>query len=43
MMRLVIRFIEEKLGLIVNIIKIKVIRFNDFNMKFLGFGFFKDF
>ncbi|ERN51189.1 group II intron reverse transcriptase/maturase [Alkalihalophilus marmarensis] len=41
-MRSVTRFIEEKLGLIVNTTKTKVTRPNDPNMKFLGFGFFKD-
>lgn len=42
-MRSVTRFIEEKLGLIVNATKTKVTRPNDPNMKFLGFGFFKDY
>ena len=42
-MRSVTRFIEEKLGLIVNVTKTKVTRPNDPNMKFLGFGFFKDY
>lgn len=41
-MRSVTKFIEEKLGLIVNSSKTKVTRPNDPNMKFLGFGFFKD-
>ena len=42
-MRSVTKFIEENLGLIVNATKTKVTRPNDPNMKFLGFGFFKDF
>lgn len=42
-MRSVTRFIEEKLGLIVNASKTKVTRPNDPSMKFLGFGFFKDY
>ncbi len=42
-MRSVTKFIEEKLGLIVNITKTKVTRPNDPTMKFLGFGFFKDY
>jgi group II intron reverse transcriptase/maturase len=41
-MRSVTRFIEEKLGLIVNSTKTKITRPNDPEMKFLGFGFFKD-
>jgi RNA-directed DNA polymerase len=42
-MRSVTKFIEEKLGLIVNSTKTKVTRPNEPNMKFLGFGFFKDY
>jgi RNA-directed DNA polymerase len=42
-MRSVSKFIEEKLGLIVNTQKSRVIKPNDPNMKFLGFGFFKDY
>lgn len=42
-MRSVSKFIEEKLGLIVNVEKSKVTRPNDPNMKFLGFGFFKEY
>src|SRR5690606_22402747 len=42
-MRSVTRFIEEKLGLIVNASKTKVTRPNDPSMKFLVFGFFKDY
>lgn len=42
-MRSVTKFIEEKLGLIVNTTKTKVTRPNDPTMKFLGFGFFKDY
>lgn len=42
-MRSVTKFIEEKLGLIVNSTKSKIVRPNDPNMKFLGFGFYKDF
>lgn len=42
-MRSVTKFIEEKLGLIVNATKSKVIRPNDPDMKFLGFGFFRDY
>lgn len=42
-MRSVTKFIEEKLGLIVNSTKTKVTRPNDPTMKFLGFGFFKDY
>ncbi|MFE8696032.1 group II intron reverse transcriptase/maturase [Cytobacillus sp. FJAT-53684] len=41
-MRSVSRFIEEKLGLIVNVEKSRVTKPNDPDMKFLGFGFFKD-
>lgn len=42
-MRSVSRFIEEKLGLIVNMEKSKITKPNDPKMKFLGFGFFKDY
>jgi group II intron reverse transcriptase/maturase len=42
-MRSVTRFIEEKLGLIVNATKTKVRSPLDPTMKFLGFGFFKDY
>ncbi|UAC49028.1 group II intron reverse transcriptase/maturase [Bacillus aquiflavi] len=42
-MRSVTRFIEEKLGLTVNVEKSKVTKPNDPDMKFLGFGFFKDY
>lgn len=42
-MRSVTKFIEEKLGLIVNSTKSKIVRPNDPSMKFLGFGFYKDF
>lgn len=42
-MRSVTKFIEEKLGLIVNAEKSRVIRPSDPDMKFLGFGFFKDY
>lgn len=42
-MRSVSKFIEEKLGLIVNVSKSKTTRPNDPNLKFLGFGFFKDY
>lgn len=42
-MRSVTRFIEEKLGLVVNVTKTKVTRPNEPSMKFLGFGFFKDY
>ncbi|MFD1737691.1 group II intron reverse transcriptase/maturase [Bacillus salitolerans] len=41
-MRSVTKFIEEKLGLIVNVEKSRVITPNEPDMKFLGFGFFKD-
>src|SRR5690625_7366217 len=37
------RYIEEKLGLIVNLTKSKVTKPNNPDMKFLGFGFFKDY
>lgn len=39
----VTKYIEEKLGLIVNTTKSKVTKPNNPNMKFLGFGFFKDY
>ncbi|MCY1107142.1 reverse transcriptase domain-containing protein, partial [Shouchella clausii] len=42
-MRSVTTFIEEKLGLMVNATKTKVTRPNDPTMKFLGFGFFKEY
>src|SRR5690625_657046 len=42
-MRSVTRFIEGKLGLIVNMTKSKVTKPNNPNMKFLGFGFFRDY
>nr|WP_307345341.1 group II intron reverse transcriptase/maturase [Metabacillus malikii] len=42
-MRSVSRYIEEKLGLIVNVEKSRVTKPNDPDMKFLGFGFFKDY
>ncbi|MEK4146206.1 group II intron maturase-specific domain-containing protein [Robertmurraya sp. FSL W8-0741] len=42
-MRSVSRFIEEKLGLIVNVEKSRVTKTSDPDMKFLGFGFFKDY
>jgi RNA-directed DNA polymerase len=42
-MRSVTKFIEEKLGLIVNPQKSRVTKPNDPSMKFLGFGFFKDY
>lgn len=42
-MRSVTKFIENKLGLIVNATKSKITRPNDPSMKFLGFGFFKDY
>ncbi|MGP4042643.1 group II intron reverse transcriptase/maturase, partial [Gracilibacillus sp. D59] len=42
-MRSVTKFIEEKLGLIVNSTKTKVTSPRDPDMKFLGFGFFKDY
>ena len=41
-MRSITQFIEEKLGLIVNTTKTRVIKTGDPNLKFLGFGFFKD-
>lgn len=39
-MRNVVRFIEDKLGLIVNAEKSKIVRPNNPEFKFLGFGFF---
>ncbi|MGM0839061.1 MAG: group II intron reverse transcriptase/maturase [Bacillota bacterium] len=42
-MRSVSRYVEEKLGLIVNVEKSKVTKPDDPDMKFLGFGFFKDY
>jgi len=42
-MRSVSKFIEEKLGLIVNAQKSRVTKPDDPSMKFLGFGFFKDY
>lgn len=42
-MRSVSKYIEEKLGLIVNSQKSRVTKPTDPNTKFLGFGFFKDF
>lgn len=42
-MRSVSKFIEEELGLIVNVQKSRVTKPNDPSMKFLGFGFFKDY
>ncbi|TKC16726.1 group II intron reverse transcriptase/maturase [Robertmurraya kyonggiensis] len=42
-MRSVSRFIEGKLGLIVNVEKSRVAKPNEPDMKFLGFGFFKDY
>lgn len=42
-MRSVSRYIEEKLGLIINVEKSKVTKPDDPDMKFLGFGFFKDY
>lgn len=42
-MRSITKFIEERLGLIVNTTKSKVTKPYDPDMKFLGFGFFKDF
>jgi hypothetical protein len=41
-MRSVTRFIEEKLGLKVNVIKTKITKPNDPDLKFLGFGFYWD-
>src|SRR5699024_5885806 len=42
-MRTVTRYIEEKLGLVVNMKKSKVTKPNHPDMKFLGFGFFRDY
>src|SRR5699024_6366362 len=42
-MRSVTKYIEEKLGLVVNVTKSKVSRHNNPDMKFLGFGLFKDY
>src|SRR5699024_8496622 len=42
-MRSVTSYIEEKLGLIVNPTKSKINKPNNTDMKFLGFGFFKDY
>jgi len=42
-MRSITRFIEEKLGLVVNADKSKVTNPNNPEFKFLGFGFFKDY
>lgn len=42
-MRSVAKFIEEKLGLIVNSTKSKITKPNNPEMKFLGFGFYRDF
>ena len=42
-MRSVTKYIEEKLGLLVNTTKSKVTKPNNPNMKFLGFGFFMDY
>lgn len=42
-LRSVTRFIEEKLGLIVNATKTQITKPNNPNMKFLGFGFFRDY
>ena len=42
-MRSVTKFIEEKLGLIVNANKSKITRPYNPEMKFLGFGFFRDY
>ena len=41
-MRSVSKFIEEKLGLIVNVRKSRVIKPTDKEMKFLGFGYYYD-
>jgi group II intron reverse transcriptase/maturase len=41
-MRSVTRFIEEKLGLKVNVSKTKITKPNDPDLKFLGFGFYWD-
>lgn len=42
-MRSVTKFIEEKLGLIVNSTKSKIVKPHDPEFKFLGFGFYQDF
>lgn len=42
-MRSITEYIERKLGLIVNMTKSKVTKPNNPDMKFLGFGFFKDY
>src|SRR5699024_3668076 len=42
-MRSVTKYIEEKLGLVVNVTKSKVSRPNNPDMKYLGFGFLKDY
>ena len=42
-MRSITKFIEEKLGLIVNTSKSKITKPYDPTMKFLGFGFYKDY
>src|SRR5690625_81070 len=42
-MRSATRFIEEKLGLVVNTTKSRITKPNNPDMKFLGFGFFKDY
>lgn len=42
-MRSVVHFIEEKLGLIVNAEKSKIVRPYDPDLKYLGFGFYKDY
>ncbi|MGX7026047.1 group II intron reverse transcriptase/maturase [Vagococcus hydrophili] len=40
-MRSVTKFIEEKLGLIVNVTKSKIIKAGDSELKYLGFSFYK--
>lgn len=42
-LRSITRFIEEKLGLIVNASKTKITKPHNPDMKFLGFGFYKDY
>src|SRR5699024_11753477 len=42
-MRSVTNYIEEKLGLIVNTTKSQITKPNNQEMKFLGFGFFRDY
>lgn len=42
-MRSITSFIEDKLGLIVNMTKSKITKPNNPDMKFLGFGFYKDY